>query len=55
MEISSTGPTDFGWDPVFEPDEGEGKTYAEMDKDFKNRISHRGRSFGKFMAFLSKT
>ena len=23
---------DFGWDPVFEPAEGEGKTFAEMTK-----------------------
>ena len=42
--VSARGPTDFGWDPVFEPDEGEGKSYAEMDKDAKNAISHRGRS-----------
>ncbi|KAL3920617.1 MAG: hypothetical protein SGILL_003173 [Bacillariaceae sp.] len=51
--VQPRGPLDFGWDPVFEPDEGEGKTYAEMDKDFKNSISHRGRSFEKFRAFLA--
>jgi len=53
--VAARGPTDFGWDPVFEPDEGEGKTYAEMTKEFKNSISHRGRSFEKFKAFLAKT
>ena len=52
--VAARGPTDFGWDPVFEPDEGEGKTYAEMTKEFKNSISHRGRSFEKFKAFLAK-
>ena len=52
--VTARGPTDFGWDPVFEPDEGQGKTYAEMTKDFKNSISHRGRSFQKFKAFLAK-
>ena len=52
--VAARGPTDFGWDPVFEPNEGEGKTYAEMTKEFKNRISHRGRSFEKFKAFLAK-
>ena len=31
---------DFGWDPIFEPD-GVGQTYAEMEKDAKNAISHR--------------
>ncbi|VEU43597.1 unnamed protein product [Pseudo-nitzschia multistriata] len=53
--VAARGPTDFGWDPVFEPDEGEGKTYAEMTKEFKNSISHRGRSFEKFRAFLAST
>jgi len=53
--VAARGPTDFGWDPVFEPNEGEGKTYAEMTKEFKNSISHRGRSFEKFRAFLAKT
>lgn len=24
--VFARGPTHFGWDPVFEPDEGEGKT-----------------------------
>lgn len=42
--VPARGPTDFGWDPVFQPDEGEGKTYAEMDKDKKNAISHRRRA-----------
>jgi inosine triphosphate pyrophosphatase len=39
-------------DPIFEPVEGEGKTYAEMSKEDKNKISHRGRSFAKFKTFL---
>jgi inosine triphosphate pyrophosphatase len=42
--VPARGPLDFGWDPVFQPDEGEGKTYAEMDKVKKNLISHRGRA-----------
>lgn len=24
--VPARGPTNFGWDPVFEPEEGEGKT-----------------------------
>jgi non-canonical purine NTP pyrophosphatase (RdgB/HAM1 family) len=50
--VQPRGPLDFGWDPIFEPDEGEGKTYAEMTKEFKNSISHRGRSFAKLRTFL---
>lgn len=53
--VPARGPLDFGWDPVFEPDEGDGMTYAEMPKDFKNSISHRSRSFEKFREFLIST
>ena len=46
------GSLDFGWDPVFEPLEGQGKTYAEMSKEDKNKISHRARSMAKLQAYL---
>jgi XTP/dITP diphosphohydrolase len=35
----------FGYDPVFVPDEGDGRTFAEMAPDEKNQLSHRGRAF----------
>jgi inosine triphosphate pyrophosphatase len=38
--VPARGPADFGWDPVFQP-EGFQETYAEMNKDIKNTISHR--------------
>ncbi len=38
--VAFVQPADFGWDPVFEP-EGFDKTYAELDKEVKNSISHR--------------
>ena len=34
----------FGYDPVFVPIEGDGRTFAEMG-DEKHSISHRGRAF----------
>ncbi|RNF19961.1 Inosine triphosphate pyrophosphatase family protein isoform 1 [Trypanosoma conorhini] len=34
----------FGWDSIFEPDEGRGQTYAEMLEAMKNQISHRARA-----------
>ena len=49
--VPARGPTDFGWDPVFEP-EGGAETYAEMDKAAKNKISHRYRALDKFRAFM---
>ncbi|KAF3579078.1 hypothetical protein DY000_02033120 [Brassica cretica] len=41
--VPARGPTDFGWDPVFQPD-GYDQTYAEMAKEEKNKISHRYKS-----------
>ncbi|HEY1732831.1 MAG TPA: RdgB/HAM1 family non-canonical purine NTP pyrophosphatase [Acidimicrobiales bacterium] len=35
----------FGYDAVFVPDEGDGRTFAEMGPDEKNAVSHRGRAF----------
>jgi XTP/dITP diphosphohydrolase len=35
----------FGYDPVFVPDEGDGRTFAEMAPEEKHGVSHRGRAF----------
>ena len=35
----------FGYDPVFVPSEGDGRTFAEMSADEKQELSHRGRAF----------
>lgn len=35
----------FGYDPVFAPGEGDGRTFAEMTAGEKNMLSHRGRAF----------
>ena len=35
----------FGYDPLFVPDEGDGRTFAEMTPDEKHEFSHRGRAF----------
>ncbi|CAB9520365.1 Inosine triphosphate pyrophosphatase [Seminavis robusta] len=50
--VPARGKLDFGWDPIFEPDEGGGKTYAEMSKDEKDAISHRSRAFAKLKEYL---
>jgi XTP/dITP diphosphohydrolase len=35
----------FGYDPVFVPDGGDGRTYAEMTLAEKSALSHRGKAF----------
>ena len=35
----------FGYDPVFVPEGGGGRTFAQMSPDEKNALSHRGRAF----------
>lgn len=46
------GAEGFGYDPVFIP-EGYAQTFAEMDKEEKNAISHRARAIEQLATFLS--
>lgn len=43
------GDNGHGYDPIFQP-LGQNLTFAEMTKDQKNAISHRGRAFAKLIA-----
>lgn len=45
---SNRGTNGFGYDPLFAPDDSSvppGVTFAELDSQTKNRISHRARAF----------
>jgi XTP/dITP diphosphohydrolase len=42
----------FGYDPLVQPDEGDGRTFAEMTPDEKHAISHRARAFRALAAHL---
>src|SRR5207248_720950 len=44
----------FGYDPVFVPSEGHGRTFAEMAPEEKHAISHRGRAFRALVAALTE-
>jgi XTP/dITP diphosphohydrolase len=44
----------FGYDPVFVPDAGGGRTYAEMTLEEKQAVSHRGRAFRALAAALER-
>jgi XTP/dITP diphosphohydrolase len=42
----------FGYDPVFIPDGGDGRSYAEMTLEEKQAVSHRGRAFRQLAELL---
>jgi XTP/dITP diphosphohydrolase len=51
----ATGPrgtNGFGYDPIVEPLEGDGRTFGEMSADEKQAISHRARAFTALRAEL---
>ncbi|HWC68902.1 MAG TPA: RdgB/HAM1 family non-canonical purine NTP pyrophosphatase [Acidimicrobiales bacterium] len=53
IATSARGKRGFGYDPVFVPDEGDGRTFAEMSEAEKHAVSHRGRSLRALLAALT--
>jgi XTP/dITP diphosphohydrolase len=65
-EVAATGAVDgvigseprgdrgFGYDPIFVPSEGDGRTFAELLPVEKHALSHRGRAFRALAAELAK-
>jgi non-canonical purine NTP pyrophosphatase (RdgB/HAM1 family) len=51
---SPRGGSGFGWDCVFAPDGGGGRTFAEMAEAEKNAISHRRRAFEALRVALER-
>ena len=51
LSFHPRGSGGFGYDPVFVP-EGYNLTFAELDLEVKNRISHRGRALAATRDFL---
>ena len=48
---TKSGAAGFGYDPIFTPS-GSNKTFAEMNKDEKGIISHRGKAVKQLVGFL---
>ena len=51
--VEPRGENMFGWDPIFQP-KGYQETFAEMDLEEKNKISHRGRALEQVKVFLKE-
>lgn len=49
--VEPRGSTDFGWDACFQP-LGYEKTYGELPKEEKNKISHRYKALENLKAYL---
>ena len=47
------GESGFGYDPLFVPSDGDGRTFAEMSSAEKHAISHRGRALAALAAALA--
>jgi len=55
VPLAADGAGGFGYDPVFVPDDGDGRTFAAMSAIDKHAISHRGRAFRALAALLTDT
>jgi len=54
IALREQGTSGFGYDPVFIPLDGDGRTFAEMDDAEKHALSHRGRAFRALAAALAE-
>ncbi len=53
IAVEPRGAGGFGYDPLFVPDEGDGRTFAEMTPQEKHSLSHRGRALRALAVLLS--
>jgi len=54
ISLEERGSHGFGFDPIFEPDEGDGRTFGEMGLEEKTAMSHRSRALRKFADWYVK-
>ena len=52
IALAPSGGRGFGYDPVFVPGEGDGRTFAEMSLVEKNQVSHRARAVAQLLEQL---
>ena len=54
ITVDPRGSGGFGYDPVFAPAEGGGRTFAEMGAAAKNAMSHRARALRALLEILRR-
>jgi len=52
IAVREVGTRGFGYDPIFIPNDGDGRSFSEMTDVEKNAISHRGRAFTALLTAL---
>ncbi|GBC70420.1 dITP/XTP pyrophosphatase [Candidatus Calditenuaceae archaeon HR02] len=52
IAVEPRGTGGFGFDPIFIPEEGDGRTFAEMTISEKNLYSHRSRALKGLLAHI---
>ena len=53
IATEEAGAGGFGYDSIFRPVDGDGRTFAEMTTAEKNEMSHRGRALDAFSRWLA--
>jgi len=53
IALRETGSSGFGFDALFIPAAGDGRTFAEMQAEEKNAMSHRGKAFVELAKVLT--
>jgi len=52
ITMSAAGTDGFGYDPLFIPDEGDGRSFGEMSSSEKHELSHRRRALESLVEAL---
>ena len=54
IALAERGDSGFGYDSVFIPNDGDGRTFAQMSGSEKDAMSHRGRATAQLPALLAR-
>ena len=54
IATAERGSNGFGYDSVFVPDDGDGRTFAEMSAAEKDSVSHRSRAMAQLPGLIAR-